>query len=112
MVELNIGGYSQKKVIVFLNYENLKKLLWGNYGDVLLLKGRRGKEFACIVLPDDAISKRAIGINRMIRDRPQVRGGDIVTIKNGANIKCEKKISVSPTDTSVNIRYDVFRGIP
>ena len=103
---------AEERSCVFLNYENLKKLLWGNYGDVLLLKGRRGKEFACIVLPDDAVPKRAIGINRMIRDRLQVRVGDIVTIKNGANTKCEKKISVSPTDTSVNIRYDVFRGIP
>merc|ERR1712038_503229 len=71
---------AEERSCVFLNYENLKKLLWGNYGDVLLLKGRRGKEFACIVLPDDTISKRGIGINRMIRDRLQVRVGDIVTI--------------------------------
>lgn len=78
---------AEERSCVFLNYENLKKLLWGNYGDVLVIKGRRGKEFACIVLPDDAVPKRAIGINRMIRDRLQVRVGDIVTIKNGPPLR-------------------------
>ena len=99
---------SEERSCVFLNYEKMDEMLL-NYGEVVLVKGRQGKEFACIVLPDDAISKRAVGINWIIRNLLQVRVGDIVTINNGANTKVEKKIRVSPTDTSVNIRYDVFR---
>ena len=102
---------SEERSCVFLNYEKMDELLL-DYGEVILIKGRRGKESACIVLPDDAVPKRAIGINSVIRSVLQVRVGDIVTITNGANMRCEKKIHVSPTDTSVEIRYDVFRGIP
>ena len=102
---------SEERSCVFMNYEKMDELLL-NYGEVVLLKGRKGKESACIVLPDDAVSKRAIGINWVIRNILQVRVGDVVTITNGANTKCEKKIRLSPTNDSVEIRYDVFRGIP
>ena len=102
---------SEERSCVFLNYEKMDELLL-NYGEVVLVRGRKGKESACIVLPDDAVPKRAIGINWMIRNILHVRVGDIVTITNGANTKYEKKIHVSPTDTSVQISYDVFRGIP
>ena len=110
--ELIVQEYdSEERSCVFMNYEKMDELLL-NYGEVILLKGRKGKESACIVLPDDAVSKRAIGINWVIRNILQVRVGDVVTITNGANTKCEKKIRLSPTRNSVEIRYDVFRGIP
>ena len=103
---------TEERSCVFLNYEKMEELLL-NYGDVIRLKGRKGKESACIILPDDVVPKRAIGINRALRNILQVRVGDIVTItKCGANTKYEKKIRVSPTNTSVEIRYDVFEGIP
>merc|ERR1712018_222472 len=110
--ELIVQEYdSEERSCVFMNYQKMDELLL-NYGEVVMLKGRKGKEAACIVLPDDAVSKRAIGINWVIRNILQVRVGDVVTISNGANTKCEKKIRLSPTNNSVEIRYDVFRGIP
>lgn len=110
--ELIVQEYdSEERSCVFMNYQKMDELLL-NYGEVIMLKGRKGKESACIVLPDDAVSKRAIGINWVIRNILQVRVGDVVTISNGANTKCEKKICLSPTNNSVEIRYDVFRGIP
>ena len=110
--ELIVQEYdSEERSCVFMNYEKMDELML-NYGEVVMLKGRKGKESACIVLPDDAVSKRTIGINWVIRNILQVRVGDVVTITNGANTKCEKKIRLSPTRSSVEIRYDVFRGIP
>ena len=110
--ELIVQEYdSEERSCVFMNYEKMDELML-NYGEVVMLKGRKGKESACIVLPDDTVSKRAIGINWVIRNILQVRVGDVVTITNGANTKCEKKIRLSPTRSSVEIRYDVFRGIP
>ena len=102
--------YTEERSCVYLSYEKMDEICL-DYGEVVLIKnGRNGKESACIVLPDDVVPKRAIGINSSMRNLLHLRLGDRVTIKAGPSMKYGKKINMQPTDDSVTIRYNVFNG--
>ena len=102
---------TEERSCVYLSYEKMDQLLL-DYGAIVLVKGRNRKESACIVMPDDTVPKKAIGMNWVIRSFLQVRVGDIVTIRVAQNLKYGKNINLMPTDDSITIRYNVFRGAP
>ena len=70
-------------------------------GDTVLLKGKKRKETACIVLSDDTVSCEKIRMNRVVRNNLRVRLGDVVTLAPCPDVKYGKRIHVLPLDDTI-----------
>jgi transitional endoplasmic reticulum ATPase len=67
-----------------------------------LLKGKRGKETACVVLPNDDVNPGALRMNKVIRKNLATRLGDLITVQTlEEDVPFAKKVSVLPFDTDV-----------
>ena len=70
-------------------------------GDTVLLKGKEGKESACMVISHHTLTDDKIGMNGVVRNNLRVRLGDIVAIQSCPDIKYGMRIHVLPIDDSV-----------
>jgi len=70
-------------------------------GDTVLLKGKKRKETACIVLSDDTATDEKIRMNRVVRNNLRVRLGDIVSLTACPDVKYGKRIHVLPIDDTI-----------
>jgi len=70
-------------------------------GDTVLLKGKKRKETACIVLSDDTAQDEKIRMNRVVRNNLRVRLGDIVSLTACPDVKYGKRIHVLPIDDTI-----------
>ena len=109
----------EKRSCVFLHPGTMGKLCM-DYGGIAILKGRNKNEATCLLLRDDTISERAIGINRAIRYHLQVVVGDIVSIAEcpihllsirEADVGQSKDSNYPRLRKDYEIRYDVIREI-
>ena len=62
-------------------------------GDAVILKGKRRKETACIVLSDEKIR-----MNRVVRNNLCVHLSDVVSIQSFPNVKYSKRVRILPID--------------
>lgn len=70
-------------------------------GDTVLLKGKKRKETACIVLSDESVSNEKIRMNRVVRNNLRVRLGDVVALTACPDVKYGKRIHVLPIDDTI-----------
>lgn len=70
-------------------------------GDTVIVKGKKRKDTALIVLSDDEIENGVVRINRCVRNNLRVKLGDIVTIHPCPDIKYATRISVLPIQDTV-----------
>lgn len=70
-------------------------------GDTVIVKGKKRKDTALIVLSDEEIENGVVRINRCVRNNLRVKLGDIVTIHPCPDIKYATRISVLPIQDTV-----------
>jgi transitional endoplasmic reticulum ATPase len=70
-------------------------------GDTVLLKGKKRKDTACIVLSDDTVANEKIRMNRVVRNNLRVRLGDVVALTPCPDVKYGKRIHVLPIDDTI-----------
>ncbi len=70
-------------------------------GDTVLLKGKKRKETACIVLSDDTVSDEKVRMNRVVRNNLRVRLGDVISLTACPDVKYGKRIHVLPIDDTI-----------
>jgi len=70
-------------------------------GDTVLLKGKKRKETACIVLSDDTVPNEKIRMNRVVRNNLRVRLGDVISLTACPDVKYGKRIHVLPIDDTI-----------
>ena len=71
-------------------------------GDVVLIKGKRGKSTVCIVLADDKCDDSFVKMNKCVRKNLRVRLADLVTVKPcEESVPYAKRISVLPLDDTI-----------
>jgi len=70
-------------------------------GDTVLLKGKKRKQTACIVLSDENCGDDKIRMNRVVRNNLRVRLGDIVSVQPCPDVKYGNKIHVLPIDDTI-----------
>ena len=56
-------------------------------GDTALVKGKKRKDTALIVLADDDLDDGSARLNRVVRHNLRVKLGDIITVHNFPDIK-------------------------
>ncbi|XP_059096932.1 transitional endoplasmic reticulum ATPase-like isoform X1 [Tigriopus californicus] len=86
-----VVGLSQKK----MDELNLFR------GDTVLLKGKKRKETACIVLQDETVTDEKVRMHRVVRNNLRVRLGDVVAIQECPDAKYGKRIHVLPIDDTI-----------
>jgi transitional endoplasmic reticulum ATPase len=93
--------------IVCINPDKLQEL--GLYrGEVVLLKGKKRRDTACIVLIEDC-KPGFIRMNKVVRTNLRVQPGDIVAVQKYEDIKYAERIQVLPVDDTVeDITGNIF----
>ncbi|XP_037327321.2 transitional endoplasmic reticulum ATPase [Pungitius pungitius] len=81
-------------------------------GDAVVLRGKKRRQTACIVLNDDTCGNERIRMNRVTRSNLRVRLGDVISIHACPDITYGTKIHVLPLDDTIegltgNL-FDVF----
>lgn len=78
-------------------------------GDTVLVKGKKRRDTALIVLIDDELDDGACRVNRVVRNNLRIRLGDLVTIHPCPDIKYASRISVLPiADTIEGLTGNLF----
>ncbi|WPK25161.1 hypothetical protein PUMCH_002464 [Australozyma saopauloensis] len=70
-------------------------------GDTVIVKGKKRKDTALIVLIDEEVENGVVRINRCVRNNLRVKLGDIVTVHPCHDIKYATRISVLPIQDTV-----------
>ncbi|KAK9464954.1 P-loop containing nucleoside triphosphate hydrolase protein [Lipomyces arxii] len=88
---------------------NTMDLLQFFRGDVVIVKGKKRKDTALIVLADEEVEDGVARINRVVRNNLRVRLGDLVTVHAFPGIKYAKRISCLPiADTVEGLTGSLF----
>lgn len=78
-------------------------------GDTVLVKGKKRRDTALIVLIDDELDDGACRVNRVVRNNLRIRLGDLVTLHPCPDIKYASRISVLPiADTIEGLTGNLF----
>lgn len=78
-------------------------------GDTVLLKGKKGRDTVCIVLPNDETEDCNIRMNKVVRKNLRVRLGDTVTVSAREDVPYCKKVHILPLDDTVEgVTGDLF----
>lgn len=70
-------------------------------GDVVLIKGKRGRTTVCIALADDTCDDGTVRMNKCVRKNLRVRLADLVTVSGCGDIPYGKHIHVLPLDDTI-----------
>lgn len=70
-------------------------------GDTVLIKGKKGKDTVCVVLPDDETEDATVRMNKVVRKNLRVRLGDVVTITALNDVPYGAKVHVLPIDDTI-----------
>ena len=106
---LVLAPTSTDNSIVSINAARMEKLGFFN-GDTILIKGRRGKETCCVVVPDEKLQEDAIVLPAVVIKSLRVKiGDDRVKVAQFPDIRNAKRVHVLPfKDTLGGFTGDVF----
>jgi transitional endoplasmic reticulum ATPase len=95
--------------IVGINSARMEQLGFFN-GDTILIKGRRGKETCCVVVPDEKLQEDGITLPAVVSKTLRVKvGEDRVKVSQFPDIKNAKRVHILPfKDTLGSFTGDVF----
>jgi len=100
---------SQDNSVVALNTQRMEELGLFN-GDTVLIRGRRGKETVCVVVPDDELPEDRARLPLIATKNLRVSvGEDRVSLKQFPDIKNAKRVHIVPfKDCLEGFEGDVF----
>mmetsp|Transcript_11602 Transcript_11602/g.20607 ORF Transcript_11602/g.20607 Transcript_11602/m.20607 type:complete len:807 (+) Transcript_11602:2296-4716(+) len=70
-------------------------------GDVVSIKGKRGKDTVCVVLAEDDCEDHQVKMNKVVRKNLRVRLGDVVTVTACPGVEFGKRIHILPIDDTI-----------
>jgi len=70
-------------------------------GDTVIVKGKRGRDTVCIVLPDEEMEDGMIRMNKVVRKNLRVRLGEVVSVNACEDVPYGKRIHVLPLDDTI-----------
>lgn len=91
---------SDDSTIVVISTETMNRLEVFK-GDIVLLKGKRRAETACVAINDDNCPPGTIRMNRVTRTNLKVKPGDIITATPCPETKFGKHVLILPFDDSI-----------
>eukprot|EP00640_Fibrocapsa_japonica_P000957 CAMPEP_0113934062 /NCGR_PEP_ID=MMETSP1339-20121228/1386_1 /TAXON_ID=94617 /ORGANISM="Fibrocapsa japonica" /LENGTH=856 /DNA_ID=CAMNT_0000935681 /DNA_START=199 /DNA_END=2769 /DNA_ORIENTATION=- /assembly_acc=CAM_ASM_000762 len=65
-------------------------------GDLVLVKGKRGKSTICTAVPDENIEENKIAVSKVMRNNLRVHLGDVVHVQPAPDVKYGKQVAVVP----------------
>merc|ERR1711892_483494 len=99
---------SDDNSVVSLSQEKMDELQLFR-GDTIMIKGKKRKDTAAIVMSDDTLSNEKIRVPRVMRSNIRVRLGDVVALVPCPDIKYGKRVHVLPIDDSIEgVSGDLF----
>jgi transitional endoplasmic reticulum ATPase len=70
-------------------------------GDIVRVKGKRGRDTICVVLGEEGVDKNSLRMNKVIRKNLRVRLGDIVTVTAESDVPYGNRVHILPMDDTI-----------
>lgn len=67
----------------------------------MLIRGKKRKETLCIALPDNNVPDDKISMNKCVRKNLRCRLGDMITVKQAADVPNLTKIHILPLEDTI-----------
>ncbi|KAJ8754049.1 hypothetical protein K2173_001947 [Erythroxylum novogranatense] len=94
--------------LVCLHPETMEKLQLFR-GDIILIKGKKGKDTICNAVRDDKCDEQKIKMNKVVRSNLRVRLGHVVSVHQCPDVRYGKCVHILPiADTIEGVTWNLF----